>query len=229
VESTEIIILRKTPYMESSIILSGLSPDYGKIDLLVKGEQKISGKKTPVVDLFREIAVSFHESQHSTLHTAVSIELVREHDNIAAVPENFKLATKIAEFILNNTQPELPCPQTGITLNNVLTHLAAAGNEEIVKTHFFDQIWNRIQSLILIKTGFLHENGFMPDNFSEDEEQNSQQQLFIEQIVGAGIGENPLPERANRYWINFNEWLNQICSFHNLKVPDERSNRGQTS
>lgn len=227
--STEIIILRKTVYMESSLIVSGLSPDYGKLDLLIKGELKITSKKTPIIDLFREIAVSFNESSNSTLHTALNIDLISEHDNIVAVPENYRLAARIAEFILTNTQPELPCPQTSITLNHVLIHLASTGNENIIKERFFGKIWNRIQSLVLIKTGFLHENGFMPDSFDSDEQQNYKQQLFIEQLVEAGLGEMPIPECTNRYWLAFNDWLNQICNYHNLKVAEEQIHQNNTT
>ena len=43
--TTNLIVLRKTPYMETSLIISGLSPDFGKLDLLAKGELKISSKK----------------------------------------------------------------------------------------------------------------------------------------------------------------------------------------
>lgn len=216
--TTNLIVLRKTPYMETSLIISGLSPDFGKLDLLAKGELKISSKKYPVIDLFREIQVSFHESLNSTLHSITTAELVAEHDNIGEVPENFLLANKLGNFLLSNTQPDLPCPQTSIILGNVLVHLGSAGNEELIKGRFFGQLWNRLHCSVILKMGFLHENGFMPDNLSNDETQNYEQQLFIEQVVEAGIGDMELPERANKYWLQLDKWLDSICEYHELKL-----------
>jgi hypothetical protein len=216
--TANLIVLRKTPYMETSLIVNGLSPDFGKLDLLAKGELKISAKKYPVIDLFREIQVSFHESQSaSTLHSVTAAELIAEHDSIAEVPENFILANKLGNFLLNNTKPDLPCPQTSIVLDNVLVHLGSAGNEELIKQRFFGQLWNRLHCSVIMKMGFLHENGFMPDNLSSDDTKNYEQQLFIEQVVEAGIGDMELPERPNKYWLQLDKWLDSICEYHELK------------
>ncbi len=216
--TTNLIVLRKTPYMETSLIVSGLSPDFGKLDLLAKGELKLSTKKYPVIDLFREIQVSFHESQNSTLHNMTTAELIAEHDNIAEVPENFLLANKLGNFLLANTQPDLPCPQTSIVLGNVLVHLSPAGNEELIRQRFFGQLWNRLHCSVILKMGYLHENGFMPDMLCDDEAKNYEQQLFIEQVVEAGIGDMALPERANKYWLQLDKWLDSICEYHELKL-----------
>jgi len=216
--TTNLIVLRKTPYMETSLIVSGLSPDFGRLDLLAKGELKISAKKYPVIDLFREIQVSFHESLNSTLHSITTAELIAEHDNVAEVPENFLLANKLGNFLLSNTQPDLPCPQTSIILGNVLVHLSSAGNEELIKQRFFGQLWNRLHCSVILKMGFLHENGFMPDSLTSDEAKNYEQQLFIEQVVEAGIGDMALPERANKYWLQLDKWLDSICEYQELKL-----------
>jgi recombinational DNA repair protein (RecF pathway) len=203
--------------METSLIVSGLSPDFGKLDLLAKGELKLSAKKYPVIDLFREIQASFHENRNSTLHSITTAELIAEHDNIAEIPENFLLANKLGNFLLSNTQPDLPCPQTSIILGNVLIHLSSSGNEELIKRRFFGQLWNRLHCSVILKMGFLHENGFMPDTLSNDETQNYEQQLFIEQVIEAGIGDMALPERANKYWLQLDKWLDSICEYHELK------------
>ena len=105
-----------------------------------------------------------------------------------------------------------------MTLDNVLVHLGSTGNEELIKGRFFGQLWNRLHCSVILKMGFLHENGFMPDTLSNDEAQNYEQQLFIEQVVEAGIGEMTLPERANKYWLQLDKWLDSICEYHELKL-----------
>lgn len=216
--SANLIILRKTPYMETSLVINGLSPDFGRLDLLVKGELKLGAKKYPVMDLFREVQVSFYENHSSAMRCAIGAELVAEHDSIAEIPENFMLAARLGNFLLNNTQPELPCPQTSLVLGNVLAQLGPGGNEELLKKRFFGQLWGRLHCSVILKIGFLHENGFMPDTLSDNETQNHEQQLFIEQVVEAGLGEAALPERANRYWPQLDRWLDSLCEYHGLKL-----------
>ena len=46
-EKTFYIILRKIPYQESSLIVSGLSPDFGRLDFLLKGARGTGAKKFP--------------------------------------------------------------------------------------------------------------------------------------------------------------------------------------
>ena len=57
ITSTPVIVLSKTPYRESSLIVVGISPDYGKLSLVCNGAQKIGGTNFVTVDLFRELSV----------------------------------------------------------------------------------------------------------------------------------------------------------------------------
>ena len=52
ITSTPLIVLSKSPYRESSLIVTGISPDYGRVQLLCNGAQKISGKDYVLVDIF---------------------------------------------------------------------------------------------------------------------------------------------------------------------------------
>ena len=79
ITSTPLIVLSKSPYRESSLIVVGISPDYGKLQLVCNGAQKISGKEYVQVDLFRELSVEFTESR-STLKTAREIEIISTND-----------------------------------------------------------------------------------------------------------------------------------------------------
>ena len=58
----------------------------------------------------------------------------------------------------------------------------------------------------------------MPDSLTSDEAKNYEQQLFIEQVVEAGIGDMALPERANKYWLQLDKWLDSICEYQELKL-----------
>ena len=58
--STEMIVLTKQPYRETSLLLNGFSPDFGKTSLVAQGAMKLSNKSFPEADLFRELSVEFN-------------------------------------------------------------------------------------------------------------------------------------------------------------------------
>ena len=60
---TDYIILRKIPFQESSLVVSGISPDYGRLDFLLKGARSAGGKKFPYAGLFRELQVEFQDNR----------------------------------------------------------------------------------------------------------------------------------------------------------------------
>ena len=58
-EKTTYIILRKIPFQDSSLIVSGLSPEFGRLDFLLRGARGTGAKKFPYAELFRELAIEF--------------------------------------------------------------------------------------------------------------------------------------------------------------------------
>lgn len=90
--STQMIVLAKQPYKEAALLLSGLSPDYGRLNLVANGAQKLSEKKFPAADLFRELEVEFNEEGASDLFTAKQLELAAAFDALADNPKHFQLA-----------------------------------------------------------------------------------------------------------------------------------------
>ena len=49
-ERTTVIVLRKTIIRESDLMVSAVSPDWGKMELVCYGAQSVSGKKFPVLE-----------------------------------------------------------------------------------------------------------------------------------------------------------------------------------
>ena len=58
-EKTAYIILRKIPFQESGLIVSGLSPEFGRLDFLLKGVRDTGAKKFLYAELFRELSIEF--------------------------------------------------------------------------------------------------------------------------------------------------------------------------
>lgn len=107
---TEYIVLRKTPHKESSLIVAGVSPRFGRLDFVVRGARKeISKTKLPFVDLFRELSVEF-DPRLEGLRTLRFAELSREFDNIANHPRNYEAACLLGAFLLRVSQGHPSAP-----------------------------------------------------------------------------------------------------------------------
>jgi len=204
--STQFLILAKRPYRETALLLDGISPDCGRLSLVLHGGQKLSEKSSPVADLFRELDVEFDDNERSTLHTATRAELAADFDGIADNPRNYALAGRIASFLLKNMQPELPQPYTYDSFKSVLYQLAGIGDT----TDPTAPRWTLEQCAVVIKTAYLYENGLLPEARSEAQNE------FLENLVAAGIDNSPLPGCAAEYWKTLNKWLDSLLEFHQL-------------
>ena len=200
---TDCIILSKQPYRESALLVRAVSPDCGRLDLVAHGAQSVSERKFPVVDLFQELSIEYSMPENSQLGTLTQAEIREDFSAIAEQPKHLLFAGRIAQFLLDNTQPDLPLPLTFDTLANVLSHLAGREAEP----------WSMTQCAVLFKAAFLYENGLLP-------EIEGKQGEFLEQLIDAGIGNETLPPCNPGYWTSLNRWLDGLIAYHQLKRRD---------
>lgn len=146
---TAYMILRKTPFRETSFIVAGISPDCGRLDFIVRGARAIGKRGFPQVGLFREYAVSFRPARReSGLATLLSLELERTHDDLAKNMDGYLSVCAMTQSILRRSQPFLEMPEFWRALSTALTRLESktGGEPEC--------------SLALLV--FLRENGLLP-------------------------------------------------------------------
>jgi hypothetical protein len=210
-ETANLIVLRKTPYKETSLIVSGISPDFGKLDLLARGERKLSKKHFPAFDLFREVQVSFSETGKSELHTVTDAELVKSFDQVALIPDNFQFAANVGSFLLKNSAPQLPSPLTYDAYRNILENLCLVAQKQPAP-------WSIKQCSVIIKSTYLYENGLLPEDFSSDNSRDQKFHELLEAIIAAGNEGAPLPKCPENYWPHLDKWLNSIIKYHQLQL-----------
>ena len=197
--SGSFIVLDKSPYRDSALLLRGISPDYGRISFILHGGQSA---KTPVADIFRELEIEFEDKNiPQELYTAKKADILTDFTPVAEHPKSFRMAGRIAAFLLGYMPPAVPQPYTYDTLRSVLANLALADENS----------WSLVQCAVVIKTAFLYENGMLPEGGSP--EQNE----FLENLVAAGIDNSPLPDCPEKYFDTLNEWLNSLIQYHQLK------------
>ena len=200
--SSPFLILKKIPYRESALLLQGLSPDYGKLSFVLHGGQSLE-KSAPKADIFREVEVEFEDDlSGKDIFNAKHLETLNDFSALAGNSRNYRMAVKIADFILANTHGEVLINTYEVT-KAVLANLAGfdCGHEQ----------WDLIQCSVVLKTTFLCENGMLPESA------NQNQNEFLENLVASGVDNCPLPEAQERYWNALNEWLNQLITYHRLK------------
>lgn len=195
-ERTTVIVLRKTALREADAIVTAVSPDWGKLELIGYGALSVNGKKFPVLDCFNELEIGFEVSEKGP-GKLVDAELITSFAPVADRLDIYRLSGKIAAFVLKNSAPELPMAIVYDTLRHVLGNLSltAAGK---------DASWSPEACGAVIKLACLQENGLLPE--FEDEKIS----MFFESVIEAGIEGTPLPQCAPDYWRKLTLYLNTL-------------------
>lgn len=193
---TTLIVLRRTDYRESDLIISGVSPDCGRLELIAGGARKIGEKKFPVVDLFCELEIEYVPAEEG-LARLKAAELLTSFANVADQMPIYRLAGKVAALVLKQTAPDLPMALSYDALRNVLGNLAlyAAGKPAL---------WLPEAAGAVIKMVLLQEAGLLPEF-----DQPKVAALF-DAVIEAGIGGEALPEYPSAYWAELSAYLNTL-------------------
>lgn len=203
-EKTSYIILRKIPFQESSLIVSGLSPEFGRLDFLLKGARGTGAKKFPYAELFRELTIEFRPPRtqaDGTLCTMTAHELAASFDAIAARTENYLAMCDYAAFLLKHTRPMLEAPETFHALETLLCRLTGANHPAFPAA--------------AAKLVFLKESGFLPETFGEDSQRR--EQILNSILEYAGDPRLPEPDLTPEYQRQLIRWIAELCRYHDLR------------
>ena len=81
---TRYMILRKTPFRDTSLVVAGISADHGRLDFVLKGARAIGKKQFPTAGVFREFLLEFRPSRRAdSMPSLVSLDLTAAHDGLA--------------------------------------------------------------------------------------------------------------------------------------------------
>ncbi|NOY75430.1 MAG: hypothetical protein GXP32_06525 [Kiritimatiellaeota bacterium] len=199
---TEMIILRKTPFQDSGLILAGLSAELGRLDVVLKGARSVGARKSNVADLFRVVGIEVN-AERDGLQTAYSLDLIETNDDIALRSGSYLDACSIAEFALRNSQPGVEC-----------RHFASA-----VRTAFLRLSREEVSFAgMLVQLVFLYDHGFLP----EPEGGNGETARVVERLLTAATGAAPMPDLPAEYLARVLRWVDSLCSHHGFKTSGGR-------
>ncbi|OPZ28426.1 MAG: DNA repair protein RecO [Lentisphaerae bacterium ADurb.BinA184] len=201
---TEFLVLRKTPYAESSLILAGLSPDVGQVHFIVRGGRRIERRSLPVADLFRALSVEYVPGR-SELYTWRRAEVVADWGGVAHVMPAYEAACRLAAFTLANLPSHAPCPRYYRALVTALQRLADSANRPSAAVATAE-----------VGTGlvYLDENGLLPPY--DDDDANRQRRDLL---VAMGEGLTPPPALRDAEWRQVRDWTFELLRRAETRLP----------
>ena len=180
-----------------SLVVSGLSPDYGRLDFLLKGARSSGAKKFPYAGLFRELLVEFRENPSgSGLLYMKTHEPLTDFDSIADYPDNYIMLCEWVQFLLKHTRPMLEVSQSYHALVTALKRLTQPGGGEF--------------QLAAAKLVFLQESGFVPNPPENDPQRAS----ALENILSYALQPDlPEPVFSPEYRSRLIQWIRELCRY----------------
>jgi DNA repair protein RecO len=197
----EALVLRKTPYSETSIIAALLTREHGQIHILLKGARRTGKRKFPAIDLFRRVAVQFQPSSGRDLHSLRGVDLLQPHDRIAQRPSHYRLALWLSRFMLANSHANVPIPRSYQALVHAFGRLA----EPKASEHAI------LLSLCFTLT---EESGLLP---SYDAPRS--QRHIDAMIAYAGDANSATPSYSPEIWAGLRRWMHQLLAAGQLSLP----------
>ena len=108
-QETDFLILRKTPYQDTAVILNGISPERGRLAFFVRLPSQRGKNKGGFLDIFQVAHMEFRQSDND-IFRGKSAGLVADYTGVASSRHGYEPACRLARFALANAHPQVPMP-----------------------------------------------------------------------------------------------------------------------
>jgi len=135
-ESTAAILLRRTKFSDTSLIVTWLTRDHGKLKTLAKGALRPKSAFAGTIDLFFETEIAFMRSRRSEIHALREAVLRNPFEGLRKEYARVELAAYFVELLELLTEPEHPVPELFDLLQRALGYLESARPECRALLHF---------------------------------------------------------------------------------------------
>jgi len=122
-ESATGIILRTRPFTETSLIVSWLAEEQGRISTIAKGARRPKSPFAGKLDLFYRANFSFARSRQSELHTLREVGLCETHSKLRTELDYLRQAAYCAALVEQATERDTPLPAIFELMRGLLEHL----------------------------------------------------------------------------------------------------------
>lgn len=135
-ESTPAIVLRKSLWSETSLIITWLTERLGTLRTVARGARKPGSVFAGRIDLFYGAEITFQPSRRGDLHTLCEVGHVQPFDAGRAGSGGFYLGSYFVELAGMVAAPMHPAPEIFDLLTRGLAHLQQAPASEVALKHF---------------------------------------------------------------------------------------------
>ncbi len=122
-DKTTAILLRRTRFSDTSLILTWLSPDHGKLRTMAKGALRPKSRFAGAIDLFFEVELLYLRSTRSEIHGLRELSLLNPHAELRRSYRSVEMASYFTELLELATEPEHPVPELYHLLQRALGYL----------------------------------------------------------------------------------------------------------
>jgi DNA repair protein RecO (recombination protein O) len=100
ITKNEAIVLRKTKFSDSSLIVQLYTKEKGKISALLKGARSSKSRIGSKIDLINHVEVIFYNKEHKELQLVTQVNLIDHYSHIKEDLDKIKYASAVCELIL---------------------------------------------------------------------------------------------------------------------------------
>jgi DNA repair protein RecO (recombination protein O) len=118
------ILLRKSRFSDTSLIVSWMTADFGRIKTLAKGALQPKSRFAGSLDLFHSCEITFVRSRTSDLHALRECVLHPEHAPLRPNYLTLSMAAYFAELLELVTEQDHPVPEFYELLHRASSYLA---------------------------------------------------------------------------------------------------------
>lgn len=205
--TTEFLVLRKTPYSESSLILAGLTPQEGQLKLLIRGARRMERKKFSQLDILQLLEISYRPDGKN-ISTPRSVDIIHDHRKIAKDYTAYESVCWLIRFALLNAPAGIAHPRFFKAMEIAFERLAVTAE----KTHQLQAETKAVLTAVCIV--YLEESGFLP-HYPRHPRRQQQRQVLID------FGENRdfTPGLTAEVWEQLFNWTISLCRYHDCQIP----------
>jgi DNA repair protein RecO (recombination protein O) len=139
-ETTPAILLRRTKYSDTSLIVTWLTLDYGKVKTMAKGALRPKSAFSGKLDLFFECEIGFARSSRSEVHTLREVVLQNPREGLRKDYGRVELAAYFIELLELAIEPEHNAPELFDLFQRALNYLESNEPTKKALLHFESEL-----------------------------------------------------------------------------------------
>jgi DNA repair protein RecO (recombination protein O) len=117
------LLLKRTPFGESSLVVQALSERHGRVGILAKGAYRPSSRYYAVLDLCDTLELEWQTNPRAELGTLRSASILVRRKAIAETPQRFRAATSVLELCDITSRAGQPEPELFARAEEALARL----------------------------------------------------------------------------------------------------------